>query len=92
VIVVVASLSARKAAMAITFFVFIEAVVCAYLLGISTVFAILVWVFDRNHHNDSFQDNLDKVFLLRLIMWLPLIGAGLMAMKVAEEFISRMEI
>ena len=78
--------------MAITFLTFIEAVVCAYLLGVATVFAILVWVFDRNRHNDSFQDRLDKVFLLRLIMWPPLIGAGLMAMKVVGEFISRMEI
>ena len=78
--------------MAITLLTFIEAVVCAYLLGISTVFAILVWVFDRNHHNDTFQDNLDKVFLLRLMMWLPLIGAGLMAMKAVGEFILRMEI
>ena len=78
--------------MAITFLTFIEAVVCAYLLGVATVFAILVWIFDRDHHNDGFQDNLDKVFLLRLMMWLPLIGAGLMAMKVVGEFISRMEI
>ncbi len=78
--------------MAITFLTFIEAVVCAYLLGVATVFAILVWVFDRNQHNDALQDNFDKVFLLRLIMWLPLIGAGLMAMKVAGEFISWMEI
>lgn len=78
--------------MAITYMTFIEAVVCAYLLGVATVFAILVWVFDRNHHNDALQDNFDKVFLLRLIMWLPLIGAGLMAMKVVEEFISWMEI
>jgi len=78
--------------MAITFLTFIEAVVCAYLLGVATVFALLVWVFDRDHHNDNFQDNLDKVFLLRLIMWLPLIGAGLMAMKVVGEFISWMEI
>jgi len=66
--------------------------VCAYLLGVATVFALLVWIFDRDHHNDNFQDNLDKVFLLRLIMWLPLIGAGLMAMKVVGEFISWMEI
>lgn len=78
--------------MAITLLTFIEAVVYAYLLGVATVFAILVWVFDRNRHNDSFQDSLDKVFLLRLIMWLPLIGAGLMAMKVAEKLISWMEI
>jgi len=78
--------------MAITLLTFIEAVVCAYLLGVATVFAILVWVFDRNQHNDTFQDNLDKVFLLRLAMWLPLIGAGLMAMKVAEKFISWTEI
>ncbi len=78
--------------MAITLTTFIEAVACAYLLGMATVFAILVWIFDRNHYNDAFQDNLDKVIILRLIMWLPLIGAGLMAMKVAEELISRMEI
>ena len=78
--------------MAITFLTFIEAVVCAYLLGVATVFAILVWVFDRNRYNDALQDNFDKVFLLRLMMWLPLIGAGLMAMKVVGEFISRMEI
>lgn len=78
--------------MAITLTTFIEAVACAYLLGMATVFAILVWIFDHAQHNDAFQDNLDKVFLLRLIMWLPLIGAGLMAMKVAEELISRMEI
>ena len=78
--------------MAITFLTFIEAVVCAYLLGVATVFAILVSVFDRNRYNDALQDNFDKVFLLRLMMWLPLIGAGLMAMKVAEEFISWMEI
>jgi hypothetical protein len=58
---------------------------------VATVFAILVWIFDRDHHNDAWQDNLDKVFLLRLIMWLPLIGAGLMAMKVVVEFMSRME-
>ncbi len=78
--------------MAITLLTFIEAVVCAYLLGVATVFALLVWVFDRNQHSDALQDNLDKVFLLRLMMWLPLIGAGLMAMKVAGEFISWMEI
>jgi len=77
--------------MAITIAAFVEAVVCAYLLGVATVFAILVWIFDRDHHNDAWQDNLDKVFLLRLIMWLPLIGAGLMAMKVVVEFMSRME-
>lgn len=78
--------------MAITLLTFIEAVVCAYLLGVATVFAILVWIFDRNHHNDGFQDNLDKVFLLRLIMWLPLIGAGLMAMQVVGEFVPWTEI
>lgn len=77
--------------MVIPFVAFIETAICTYLLGISTVFALLVWVFDRDHHHDALQDNMDKVFILRLIMWLPLIGAGLMAMKVVEEFILVME-
>jgi hypothetical protein len=84
--VVVAALSARKVIMAITLMTFVQSVVGSYLLGMATVLAILVWIFDRNHHEDALQDHVDKVFILRFIMWLPLIGAGLMIFRVVQSF------
>lgn len=73
--------------MPITIFAFIYSVTCAYMLGLSTVFALVIWIFDRTSGDDPAQDNGDKVFLLRLIMWLPLLLAGVLAIKAIQHFL-----
>jgi hypothetical protein len=72
--------------MLITLLIFIYAVLGGYLLGVATVFAIGVRLYDRHYANDAWQDNGGKVFLVRWLMWLPLIGAGLMAWKAIQHF------
>ena len=71
--------------MPITIFGFIYSVACAYMLGLSTVFAMVIWIFDRTSGDDPVQDNGDKIFLLRLIMWVPLLLAGFLAILALQN-------
>lgn len=72
--------------MLITLLLLIYAILGAYLLGIATVFALGVSLYDRRYAPDAWQDNAGKIFLVRWLMWLPLIGAGLMGWKALQHF------